>query len=102
MKQRRLRNRLLELMQGLERIKGRRIKQRELAQFVGVTDHTIASWLRNDVTRYDSNVVEGICDYFNCDVGDLLYFEWVDVEVEETADYTTKRDDDKKNQKGES
>ena len=80
MKQRQLRNRLLELMQERERKIGRRLKQRDIATFVRVTDHTIASWIRNEVTRYDKHVVEGLCDYFNCDVGDLLYFEWVEYE----------------------
>jgi putative transcriptional regulator len=80
MKQRKVRNRLLELMQARERKLGRRIKQNDIAKFVGVSGHTITSWVRNDVTRFDSNLIEGICDYFDCDVGDLLYFEWVETE----------------------
>jgi putative transcriptional regulator len=80
MKQRKVRNRLLELIQERERQKNRRIKQRDLAKFVGVADHTITSWIRNEVTRFDSNLIEGICDYFNCDIGDLLYFEWVETD----------------------
>jgi putative transcriptional regulator len=80
MKQRQLRNRLLELMQARERKEGRRLKQREISSFIGVTDHTISSWLKNDVTRYDKHVVEGLCDYFDCEVGDLLYFEYVEYE----------------------
>jgi transcriptional regulator with XRE-family HTH domain len=102
MKQRKLRNHLLLLIQARERKIGRRVKQHDIAEFVGVSDHTIINWIRNNVTRYDANVVEGLCDYFNCDVGDLLYFEWVDEPLEETPDYLTEQDDDKKNQKGES
>jgi hypothetical protein len=94
MKKRKMKNRLLELIQERERTIGRRVKQRA----------TIINWIRNDVSRFESRVVERLCEYFNCDVGDLLYFEWVEADeadMEETADFTTKRDDDK-NQKGES
>lgn len=79
MKQRRVRNRLLELIQERERKIGRRVKQRDIAEFAGVTDHTIINWIRNDVTRYDAQMIERLCDYFNCDISDLLYFEWIEV-----------------------
>ena len=95
MNKRQLKHRLLELVQERERKQGYRIKQHDIAKAIGVTDHTIANWIRNDVTRFDKHVVEGLCEYFNCDIGDLLYFDWIEVEQEETADYTTKRDDDK-------
>jgi DNA-binding Xre family transcriptional regulator len=80
MKKRILRNRLLELIQERERKISRRIKLKDLAEFVGVTNHTITSWIRNDVRKYEAHIVEGFCDYFNCDLGDLLYFEMVEVE----------------------
>jgi DNA-binding Xre family transcriptional regulator len=80
MKQRKVRNRLLELMQERERKLGRRLKQREIAEFVKSTDHTIKSWIHNEVTRFDSHIIEGLCNYFDCDLGDLLYFEWVETD----------------------
>lgn len=79
MKQRRVRNRLLELIQERERKIGRRVKQRDIAQFAGVADHTIINWIRNETTKYDSRTIERICDYFDCDIADLLYFEIVEV-----------------------
>jgi len=80
MKQRKVRNRLLELMQERERKIGRRIKQHDIATFVGVSDHTIINWIRNETKRYDAEIIEGLCDYFNCEISDLLYFEMVEVE----------------------
>ena len=80
MKQRKVRNRLLELMQERERKIGRRLKQHDIAEFVGVSDHTIINWIRNDVTKFDGQTIEGLCDYFNCELSDLLYFEMVEVE----------------------
>jgi DNA-binding Xre family transcriptional regulator len=79
MKQRKIKNRLLELMQERERQTRRRIKQHEIAQFVGVADHTIMNWIRNDnISRLESRMVEKLCDYFDCELNDLLYFEYVE------------------------
>lgn len=47
---------------------------------MGVTNHTITSWIRNDVRKYEAHIIEGFCDYFDCDVGNLLYFDWIEVE----------------------
>lgn len=80
MKRRLLKNRLLELIQERERKINRRIKLKDLAVFVGVTNHTITSWIRNDVRKYEAHIIEGLCDYFNCDINDLLSFEMIDVE----------------------
>jgi putative transcriptional regulator len=84
MKKRILKNRLLILIQERERKISRRIKMKDLAEFVGVTNNTIRSWIQNDVRKYEAQIIEGFCEYFDCDVADLLYFEWEEVEgVEE-------------------
>ena len=59
---------------------GRGFKQHDIATFVGVSDHTIINWIRNETKRYDAEIIEGLCDYFNCEISDLLYFEMVEVE----------------------
>jgi DNA-binding Xre family transcriptional regulator len=83
MKQRKIKNRLLELIQERERQTRRRIKQKEIAEFVGVAEHTIINWIRNDnISRLESRMVEKLCDYFDCELNDLLYFEYVEVEDE--------------------
>jgi DNA-binding Xre family transcriptional regulator len=79
-KRRIIKNRLLELIQEEERKLGRRVKQRDIATFAEVRDHTIIAWIRNEVTRFDAKVVERLCDYFDCEVQDLLYFEYKDSE----------------------
>ncbi|MBL8134246.1 MAG: helix-turn-helix transcriptional regulator [Anaerolineae bacterium] len=80
MKKRVLKNRLMILVQERERRMNRRIKLKDLATFVGVTNHTVTSWIRNDVRKYEAHIVEGFCDYFDCDIDDLLTFEFVDSE----------------------
>lgn len=54
---------------------GRRIPNKEIAQAVGVNEHTVSRWIKNEVNKIDVPVLEAFCDYFECDVGDLLYIE---------------------------
>jgi transcriptional regulator with XRE-family HTH domain len=75
MRIRKMKNRLFELIRQKELKLGRRIQQKEIAEFAGVSEHTIINWLRNDMARYETVVVERLCDYFNCELADLLYFE---------------------------
>ncbi|MBZ0305472.1 MAG: helix-turn-helix transcriptional regulator [Anaerolineae bacterium] len=84
MNKRILKNRLLILIQERERKINRRVKLKDLASFVGVTNHTVTSWIRNDVRKYEAQIIEGFCDYFDCELADLLYFEYV--EGEDPAD----------------
>jgi DNA-binding Xre family transcriptional regulator len=70
-----VKNRFLTLLAYKEQQLGRRIRNKEIAQAVGVNEHTIARWLNNEVQKIDVPVLEAFCDYFECDVGDLLYIE---------------------------
>jgi predicted XRE-type DNA-binding protein len=51
-----LKNRLLILLTQKEQKENRRIRQKEIAQAVNVTKHTIRSWMRNEVGKF-----EGLC-----------------------------------------
>ena len=90
-RERKLKNRLFELIQMKELKTGRRITQHAIAEFADVRDHTIASWIRNDeLTRLEVKVIERLCAYFECEVGDLLYFEYEEKELPQDPD---QRDD---------
>jgi len=41
----------------------------------GIAWSTLNSWANNQVTRYDAPVIQMLCEYFDCQVGDLLVFE---------------------------
>lgn len=41
----------------------------------GIAWSTLNSWANNRVTRYDAPVIQAFCDYFHCQVGDLLRYE---------------------------
>lgn len=81
-KKRVLKNRLLILIQERERKINRRVKLKDIAEFAEISNHTVTNWLRNKTTIYDGKTIERLCDYFNCDIGDLLYFDYEEVEVD--------------------
>lgn len=84
MKKRVVRNRLLELMQERERKMGRRMRQHDIAIFANVSDHTIIHWVRNETSRFDAETIERLCEYFNCQISDLLYFDYIEVDDDQS------------------
>lgn len=73
----------MELIQERELKIGRQIEQSDIAEFVGVSEQTIIDWIRNEATSFDVETIELMCDYFDCDLCDLLYSEMVDVDESE-------------------
>ena len=86
MKRLKIHNRLLELVTDRERQLGRRMRLRDIAKFVGITDTTMTSWIRNEVSRFDTHVVVGFCNYFDIEIGDLLYFEYEEDDEADTSE----------------
>lgn len=41
----------------------------------GIAWSTLNSWANNHVTRYDAPVILALCEYFDCQVGDILVLE---------------------------
>ena len=41
----------------------------------GIAWSTLNSWANNQLTRYDAPVIMALCEYFDCQVGDLLVYE---------------------------
>lgn len=41
----------------------------------GIAWSTLYSWANNQVTRYDASVIQALCDYFKCPVGELLVYD---------------------------
>jgi len=76
-----LRNSLFSLIRKRELELGRQVTQIELAEKLHVSEQVVSRWVRNEVTRFDAEIVEKICAEFNIDAGDLLYIEPVSSET---------------------
>ena len=66
MKKRKVYCRLQELMQE------KNINQSELAIELGIARTTVIRLFHNNCERIDLDVIEKLCLYFECEVGDLL------------------------------
>jgi putative transcriptional regulator len=56
----------------------KRLTQRKLADETKVATTTINRLFNNDFDRVDRQTVEKLCNYFGCEVGDLLVMREVD------------------------
>lgn len=68
-----IRNRVLQFLTEKERQEKRRIKMSDIAREIGVSPNTVTSWVRDEVTKIESHVLIGLCEYFNCRIEDLIY-----------------------------
>jgi putative transcriptional regulator len=64
----RLKQLLLQKMQQEETI----ITATTLADKTGLSRQMIHRWMNNEVTHFPGETIEKLCEYFNCEVGDLL------------------------------
>lgn len=72
-----LKNRLLELIHQKETALGRRLTQAEIARATKLPENTISRWVNTGIVkRVEHEVVLRLCEYFACELGELLYIDW--------------------------
>lgn len=49
-----------------------RLTQKELAEALGVTPHTVGKWMRGQVSQLSIEQLETFINYFDCSIEDLL------------------------------
>ena len=52
----------------------RNIPLSEVHEQTGISRPTLQAWSNNTVTRFDLSVIEGLCQYFNVKLSDLLEY----------------------------
>ena len=67
-------NRFAALLGDLSVKEKRNISIAEVARKTKITPKTLQQWYSNKVTRYDAPVIEALCKYFNCSLGDLITY----------------------------
>ena len=68
-------NRFKELLAARERHEGRRIQYAEIKERYGIAESTLSSWATNKVSGYSGDVIDALCDFLDCEVGDLIKSE---------------------------
>lgn len=58
-----------------KRMKAKRnIPISEVSEETGISRPTLQAWANNTVTRFDLSVIEGLCQYFEVNLSDLLEY----------------------------
>ena len=70
-----LKNRLFLLINEKEIRENRRITYAQISEATGIGMSVLSRWSQNQVDRFDSHVVVRLCEYFECDLSDLLYID---------------------------
>ncbi|QPC81088.1 helix-turn-helix transcriptional regulator [Phototrophicus methaneseepsis] len=71
-------NRTKELLAIKSRREQRRITIRDIESETGLDKSVVHRWLQNEVRRIDLHVLEGWCNYLDCEPGDILVRETVE------------------------
>lgn len=71
----RVRTKLVQLMAQKQASEGRIITPTIVAREADVSRQAVYGWLNDDLQRFDEKMLRKLCDYFNCDIGDLLYMD---------------------------
>lgn len=69
---RKVSNRLKVLIAEKEIREHRKITYRQIAQETGIATSTLVAYAQRTVNRYDSQTLEALCEYFNCEISDIL------------------------------
>lgn len=69
-----VKSRLPALIGEKQRTENRLINVAAISQATGVSRQTIYNWTNPDynLERFEAKTIEAFCEYFGCDVGDLL------------------------------
>lgn len=68
-------NRFWDLLHTKEAAEHRNISISEVARKTGIARKTLQAWAAGKITRYDAPVIEALCKYFACSVGELIVHE---------------------------
>ncbi len=68
-----MKNRLLVLMGEKQAKENRPINGAVVAREIGLTRQAINKWVNEDIKEFSADTIDRLCEYFDCEVGDLLY-----------------------------
>lgn len=67
-----MKNRLLALMGEKQAKTNQPITPIEVSRAVGLSRQAIHKWIHNEIASYPAETLDKLCEYFDCEVGDIL------------------------------
>ena len=65
-------NRFAFLLSEKERKENRTITYEDIQAATGIAPSTLSRWSRNRITKFDSETLDSLCEYLDCELCDLL------------------------------
>ncbi len=70
-----MKNRLVALMGEKQARENKPVSAAIIARETGLSRQAIHKWIHNDITQFNAETIQSLCEYFDCEVGDLLYID---------------------------
>ena len=70
-----MKSNFLVLLAAKQQREGKRRSLRQVAVETGVKPYTVYGFANNTLREFPSDAIAKLCDYFGCEVGDLLHLE---------------------------
>lgn len=68
-----MKNRLTALMGEKQAKMNKLVTPVDVADAVGLSRQAIHKWIHNQIASYPADTLDKLCEYFDCEVGDILY-----------------------------
>jgi putative transcriptional regulator len=70
-----VKNRLVALIGEKQAKTNQTLNASDVAEAVGLSRQAIHRWVHNDIKSYSADTLERLCQYFECQPGDILFYE---------------------------
>lgn len=80
-----LRTKFPSLVANKEVVENRRIPNTEIAVALRISESTVSRWRSGKISSLSHDMLLRMCEYFRCEVGELLYIEWDNEGQQQTA-----------------
>lgn len=70
-----VKNRIVALIGERQAKTNKTVTPSDVAEAVGLSRQAIHKWVHNQITTYPADTLDKLCEYFDCQVGDILFYE---------------------------
>ena len=64
---------------------GKRLTYEDVTEATGISAATLSRWMSKQVTRFDAETIQALCEYFQCEVGELILLDEGGAESDQNA-----------------
>jgi putative transcriptional regulator len=70
-----VKNRLVALIGEKQAKTNQKVSTTDVAEAVGLSRQAMHRWVQNEITSYPADTLDKLCQFFDCQPGDILFYE---------------------------